>query len=94
MNYILEVIEKEIKQLEERKENAFKNEYYSVYSECSHKIIALQKIRSELKAWCVAKKVLNHFDEELIEGLLIGLYNSSEITKNEAQNFKKALKVK
>lgn len=51
----LEFIEKEIKQLEERKENAFKNEYYSIYKECSQKIIALQQIKSELEAWYVVK---------------------------------------
>ena len=47
----LEYIEKEIKQLEERKEKAFKNEYYGVYKECSQKITTLQQIKSELEAW-------------------------------------------
>ena len=52
----LEFIEKEIKQLEKRKEQAFKNEYYSVYKECSQKITTLQQIKSELEAWEVCKK--------------------------------------
>ena len=61
-----------------------------VIQEClSH----LQQIKSVLEAWEVAKKVLNSFDTELIEGLLIGLCNSSEINKDEMQNFKKALEV-
>ena len=54
---------------------------------------ALQRIKTELEAWEVAKKVLNHFDIKLIEGILIGLCDSSEINKDEVQNFKKTLEV-
>lgn len=60
----LKFIDEEIKQLEERKENAFKNEYYSIYRECYHKIIALQKIKAELEAWYVVKPSVHHIKEQ------------------------------
>lgn len=96
----LEFIDKEIKQLEERKENAFKNEYYSIYRECSHKIIALQQIKAELEAWYVLKPDLEHTENELGEHEieLRVFYTDADVeqhdTKEKYYTLKKALEVK
>lgn len=63
------------------------------YKLCKDRLQTLEQIKDELIVWKVAKKVLSHFDESLIEGLLIGLCNSSEVDINEYNNFKKALEV-
>ena len=60
----LEFIDRKIKQLEERKEKAFKNEYYSIYKECSQKITALHQIKAELEAWYVVKEDIDYQETE------------------------------
>jgi hypothetical protein len=88
----LEFIEKEIKQLEERKENTFKNEYYSIYKECSQKITALQQIKAELEAWEVCKNdpVILSTIKTLAKGESINWHRLSE---KQRGFIKKALEV-
>lgn len=91
----LEFINKEIENIKSLLElydvlcELFDNDY-KFYNDRLH---TLEQIKDELIVWKVAKKVLSHFDESLIEGLLIGLCDSSEVDINEYNNFKKALEV-
>lgn len=66
----LEFIDRKIKQLEERKEKAFKNEYYSIYKECSQKITALHQIKAELEAWYVVKDMVEIKRGEILDHIL------------------------
>lgn len=95
----LEFIDEEIKQLEKRKENAFKNEYYSIYKECSQKITVLQQIKAELEAWEVVKSRLKIHNDGVIElqsdfWLSIFTKYTSEGYKDQYYKLKKALEVK
>ena len=89
----LEFIEKEIKQLEERKEKAFKNEYYSVYKECSQKITTLQQIKSALEAWEVIKKHCDYQDYDRFNCIPEGFYLIEPIKGKDYLTIKKALEV-
>ena len=87
----LEFIEKEIKQLEERKEKAFKNEYYSVYKECSQKITTLQQIKAKLEAWEVVKKHCDYQDYDRFNCIPEGFYLIEPIKGKDYLTIKKAL---
>lgn len=90
----LEFINEEIKQLEERKENAFKNEYYSIYKECSQKITALQQIKTELEAWEVVKRHCDYQDGDRFNCIPEGFYIIEPIRDIDFLTVKKALEVK
>ena len=68
----------------------YKREEQMIFKE-EENIKIFKQVQIKFDSWYIAKKILNLFDETVIEGILMALCDSEQINKNEMQNFKKEL---